>query len=297
MKLSVVRAFLFLLGLALISAGALPGAPRAVLAEPAVRIIETSTAEPPTPTNTSIPPTATNTPIPPPPTLTPDPGTTATPGPAPEPSPTATTPSEPPPPPDPGRPDPTATTTAIATAVPSPTPGLPAEVADPAITKTVDRDTVQVGDQVTFTLTVTNLGNSIAGDVIIEDTLPPFLRLDGVSSSRGDYSVDGSTVRVFIGDLAPQETVTITITATVMDSAEPPANINTATVVSSSPTDDPNNNSSSVSLNVVAPAPTAVPPPASLPVTSTPSNTATPWLIGLGLFLIASSFLLRRRRA
>lgn len=290
MKVFAVRAFLFLLGLAFIGAGALPGDPRAAQAEPAVRIIETSTAEPPTPTNTPIPPT--NTPIPPtitpiPPTVTPD---TATPGPAPDPTLTPTVPSEPPP--DPERPNPTAT----ATATPIATPELPAEVADPAIVKTVDRTTVQVGDEVVFTLTVTNLGNSTASDVVVEDTLPPFLAITGISSSRGDYSVNGATVRVFIGDLGPQETVTITIRARVTDAATPPANINTATVVSSSPTDDPNNNSSSVEVNVVAPAPTAVPPPASLPVTSAPGNAAAPWLIGIGMLLIAGSLLLRRKR-
>lgn len=285
MKSSAVRVLFLFLGLALISAGVLPGNPRAALAEPAVRIIETSTAEPPTPTNTSVPPTAT----PVPPTATPT--SEATPGPAPEPTATPTTPSEPPT--EPGDPDPTAVPTAMATPVPTPSPEGPAEVADPAIVKTVDRDTVQVGDQVTFTLTVTNLGNSTASDVIVEDTLPPFLRLDGVSTSRGDFAVEGATVRVFIGDLAPQEVVTITITATVTDRAEPPANINTATVVSSSPTDDPGNNSSSVAINVVAPAPI----PESLPVTGAPGNAAAPWLIGMGVLLITASLLLRRRPA
>jgi uncharacterized repeat protein (TIGR01451 family) len=281
MKLSVVRAFFFLLGLALISAGALPGNPRAALAEPAVRIIETSTAEPPTPTNTPIPPT--DTPIPP--TVTPT--TETTPGPAPEPTLTPT----PGAPPEPGRPDPTAT----ATPLPIATPELPAEVADPAITKTVDRNTVQVGDRVTFTITVTNLGNSTATDVIVEDTLPPFLALEGVATSRGDFSVEGSTVRVFIGDLAPQEVVTITITATAVALSAPPDNINLATVATSSPTDDPTNNESSVEVNVVAPAPTAVPPPASLPVTGTPGGSAAPWLVGLGMLLVAGSLLIRRR--
>jgi uncharacterized repeat protein (TIGR01451 family) len=285
MKLPAIRALLFVVGLALIGAGALPGNPHAVLAGPAMLVTETSTAEPPTPTNTPLPPT--NTPLPAP---TNTPTSISTPGPGPDATPTNT--PAPPEPPDSGRPDPTATP--VPTASPTLTPA-PSDVADPAITKTVDRSTVQVGDQVTFTLTVTNLGNSTASDVVVRDTLPDFLSLTGISTSRGDYSVDGQTVTVYIGDLAPQEVVTIRLTATVTATANPPDNINTATVVSSSPTDDPNNNSSSVAIDVVQPAPTPA-PPVTLPVTSTP-NSGAPWLIGLGLLLIAASLLFRQRRA
>jgi len=167
-------------------------------------------------------------------------------------------------------------------------------IADPAITKSVNKSQVQVGDSIDFTLTVTNLGNTTASDVVVDDTLPGFLALEGASASRGEVSTSGSSVHVVIGDLAPGEVVTITISARVTADAVPPANVNTATVVSSSPTDNPNNNSSSVELFTVA-APTAV--PATLPRTGDDDGPSSLPLVAasLGVALIMLSLFARRR--
>jgi LPXTG-motif cell wall-anchored protein len=98
-------------------------------------------------------------------------------------------------------------------------------------------------------------------------------------------------VRVTIGDLAPGETVTITITARVVATAKPPNNSNIATVSSGSPTDDPGNNSSSVSLI------TEAAPPARLPNTGSPDGPDPLLLAAFGLGLIVLSLLARRRKA
>jgi uncharacterized repeat protein (TIGR01451 family)/LPXTG-motif cell wall-anchored protein len=155
---------------------------------------------------------------------------------------------------------------------------------------------VNVGDTVEFTISATNRGNATASNVVVEDSLPAFLALDGASATRGDVSASGSTVRVTIGDLAPGETVTITITARVVAAAAPPNNSNVATVSSGSLTDDPGNNTSSVSLTTDAPSPTAA-PPASLPNTGAPDSPAPVLLATLGLALIGASLFARRRKA
>jgi uncharacterized repeat protein (TIGR01451 family)/LPXTG-motif cell wall-anchored protein len=169
------------------------------------------------------------------------------------------------------------------------------QIADPVITKSGSVSTAQVGDTVEYTIIVTNQGNATAENVVVEDTLPSFLSLEGVSATRGDVSVSGNTVRVTIGDLAPGEVVTITITAKVIASAAPPNNSNIATVSSTSATDDPSNNSSSASLLVEQPSPTAA-PPARLPNTSDPADHTLPVLIILGLLLISASLIARRRQ-
>jgi LPXTG-motif cell wall-anchored protein len=102
-------------------------------------------------------------------------------------------------------------------------------------------------------------------------------------------------VRVTIGDLAPGETVTVTITARVVAAATPPNNSNIATVASGSLTDDPGNNSSAVSLITEEPSPTAA-PPASLPNTGANESPVPLLLAALGIGLIATSLLARRRK-
>jgi uncharacterized repeat protein (TIGR01451 family) len=175
----------------------------------------------------------------------------------------------------------------------------PTERADPAITKTLNQTAAQIGDLVVYTITVTNLGNIPATDVVVTDTLPPFLALESAVASRGTVTVSGATVTVDLGDLAPQEVVTITITARVVALATPPNNQNLATVSSTSPTDDPSNNTSSIPLTTLPgdpdPVPTQIPPPAVLPPTSAPPA-STAWLIMLGLLCVALSVLLRSRQ-
>lgn len=281
MRIVISRVVLFVTGFALLLAALFSALDGSVVAAPRMLITETPATEPPTRTYT---PTAN--------------GGTSTPTRAAAASPTSTAAATatatkvhsggggg-------GRDDNTPTATPVATDVTS----VP-QVADPAITKSASVSAAQIGDSVEFTITATNLGNAPANNVVVEDTLPAFLALDGASATRGDVSVSGNTVRVTIGSLAPGEVVTITVTTRVVEVAVPPNNSNGATVASDSASDDPSNNSSSVSLTIDQPTPTAA-PPVVLPNTSDPHGGASlPVLLALGLGLIAASLLTRRRGA
>lgn len=287
-QFGISRIFLLVAGLLLVGAALLPGQTVPAGAAPLLLVTETSTAEPPTRTPTEAN-TATATSIPTA-TATAEATPTATVTAVPPPTATATEfPTETPPDDE----DPTATPTASATPTQTQTPVL---IADPAITKSVNRNIVAVGDLVEFVLTVTNRGNQTAPGVVVEDSLPSFLALEGATATRGEVSVNGATVRVVIGDLAPGETVEIRITARVVAPAVEPNNANVGTVRSDSPSDDPGNNTSTVTLTTETPPPTAVPPPpARLPVTGAIGGVSPLLLAGLGLGLIALSLLVRRR--
>lgn len=281
MKAALTRALMFVAGLALLGWGMLPAGAVSVGAAPLLLVTETSSAEPPTPT-------------PAPPTDTPQPTATRevgelTPGPTNTSAPTSTTPPEPPP--DEDKPSNTAVPTA--TPVPAAPTATPAGAApaDPAISKSVSPGTARVGDSVTYTINVTNLGGSTATGVTVEDSLPAIVSPTGVTSSKGEASLSGQTVRVTIGDLAPGETVTITVQATVVAQPAPPNNRNLAIVSSTSPDANADNNQASVPLD-----PAVV--PAVLPTTGDAGQGRWPLAaMLLGLTLIAASMLMRRRAA
>ncbi|MBX0327463.1 DUF11 domain-containing protein [Oscillochloris sp. ZM17-4] len=267
MNIAFSRVALFVTGLAFMLTALLMALAGPVGAAPSMLVTETASVEPATRTATPII-AATSTPIPPTETSPPSP-------------PTAT--STPVPSGGGGGSNPT--NTPVPTSTPEATMTPVIQIADPAITKSVSVSAAQVGDTVEFTLTATNLGNAPASNVVVEDTLPSFLALDGVSATRGTVTVSGATIRVDIGDLAPGEVVTVTITARVVASAAPPNNSNVATIISDSATDDPGNNSSSVSLTVDAP------PPASLPNTGNPDGGASLlMLLALGVGLNPRSY-------
>lgn len=271
MKATLTRALLFIAGLALIGWGALPSATLSAVAAPRLLVTETATGEPSTPT-------------PPPPTAT-DVG--EQPRPSDTPGPTNTPPPEDTPRPD--RPRPTETPTAPpASPTPVPTAAVPA---DPAISKSVNPGAARVGDTVEYTISVTNLGGSVASGVVVDDTLPSFVRPTSATTTRGDVTISGQTVRATIGDLGPGETVTITVRATVVAPATPPNNRNLATVSSTTPDGNPNNNQASVPLDTID-------APVTLPNTSDADAGLLPIAaILLGLVLVAASAWLHRRAA
>ena len=60
-------------------------------------------------------------------------------------------------------------------------------IADLEVVKTVDNARANVGDQVTFTVTLRNLGPDTATGVIVDDPLPPGLTFVGAVASQGAY--------------------------------------------------------------------------------------------------------------
>lgn len=84
------------------------------------------------------------------------------------------------------------------------------------IAKVVDQTTATAGSELTYTLTVTNDGEFDLSDVIAADTLPAGVTF--VSASDGGIE-DAGVVTWTVGALAPGQTVTYTVVATVADTA------------------------------------------------------------------------------
>ncbi len=108
--------------------------------------------------------------------------------------------------------------------------------ADLSLTKTIDDDTPNVGDDVIFTLTVRNDGPDTANGIEVRDSLPPGLTNIRSGTETGTYDSDDQTWR--IDELESGSTTTLTLTATVdrdaNDSPTPITRSNYAEIIASS---------------------------------------------------------------
>ncbi len=118
------------------------------------------------------------------------------------------------------------------------------EQSDIAVAKTASADTVNVGDNVTFTVTVTNNGPSDATGVAVTDALPTGLTYVSDNPSQGSYA-SGSGVWT-VGGLANGANATLQLVAT-MGSASTLTNVASATAVDQP---DPDNTNDSDSTDV-----------------------------------------------
>lgn len=121
------------------------------------------------------------------------------------------------------------------------TPTDPQE-ADLVVSKTVDDSTPNVGDNVTFTVTLNNLGPSASQNVVVNDLLPAGLTYVSHVASSGTY-VPGTGVWT-VGTMPASTTDTLTVVATVLAPASGQALpvTNTATATSTTPDPNPDNN-------------------------------------------------------
>ena len=117
------------------------------------------------------------------------------------------------------------------------TPTSPQQ-ADLVVSKTVDNATPNVGDNVTFTVTLDNLGPSAAQNVVVNDLLPTGLQYVSHSASTGTY-VPGTGVWT-VGTMLSDQSSFLTIVATVTAPSSGPAPARTNTAVATSTTPDPN---------------------------------------------------------
>ena len=136
------------------------------------------------------------------------------------------------------------------------------DTTDLAITKTVSDATPNVGDQITFTVTLSNQGPDAATGVQVTDLLPAGLSFVSANPSQGSY--DNGTGLWDVGTVSSGGSQTLSVTATVVS---PAAQTNTGTI-SAADQFDPNtaNNTGSA---------TETPQRADLSVTKTVSD-ATP---------------------
>ena len=130
--------------------------------------------------------------------------------------------------------------------------------ADLAITKVGSPKPVTAGNNLTYTLKVSNGGPDAATDVTVADPLPAGTSLVSATTGAGTCSHSSGTVSCSLGDLAVGDTVTIVIVVTVGAGVTAKELTNTATV--SSPTPDPgtSNNTATDTTEVVANADLAV---------------------------------------
>ena len=126
--------------------------------------------------------------------------------------------------------------------------------ADLSITKSDSPDPVLAGDELTYTINVTNSGPSTANDVEITDELPDGTTfVEGVDGNGATVCalVQPGTVICDLGSMAPGASVTVYLTVTVDPSLPPDAVLeNTATVTSSTPDPDLSDNAATESTNV-----------------------------------------------
>src|SRR5690606_14523453 len=120
---------------------------------------------------------------------------------------------------------------------PPPPPGRTTRTprVDLAVTKAVDDPTPGEGQQVIFTITVTNEGPDDASNVVYRDLIPAGLTYVSHDASQGTYDpVSGEWV---LGDLADGASATLTVTAIVNPGTAGEIVTNTVTLVSSSSND------------------------------------------------------------
>jgi uncharacterized repeat protein (TIGR01451 family) len=117
--------------------------------------------------------------------------------------------------------------------------------ADLLITKSVSNPTPNVGDTITYTVTLSNSGPATATNVTVQDTLPAAVSLVSASPSQGSYV--SNTGVWSVGTVLIGPSPTLTITAHVNQASPGP---NTASI-SHSDQFDPNtaNNSAATSTN------------------------------------------------
>ncbi|MBD8539605.1 beta strand repeat-containing protein [Frigoribacterium sp. CFBP 8751] len=127
--------------------------------------------------------------------------------------------------------------------------------ADLAVTKTANPNPAVAGGPITFTITTTNNGPSVARAVVTSDPLPA--TITGAAASDDCSIVDGVVI-CQIGDLAPGGSSVRTVTATVPASGAGVDVVNTASTTSSTPDGDAANDQATVTVPVTASADVSV---------------------------------------
>ena len=163
-----------------------------------------------------------------------------------------------------------------------PPPGTPQ--VDLAITKTADPSAVNVNDPLLYTLRATNNGPDTATNVIVTDTLPDGLIVDGISSDKGSCTQAGKVITCSLGTMAKGDAVTIRVSTTAPGTAG--TITNRAHVTGSEPDVNLSNNDASVDTPVsnvqgIVVVRTPAAPAAALPFTGSESGLMILLAIGL----------------
>ncbi len=101
------------------------------------------------------------------------------------------------------------------------TPNILVTVFDPAISKVgilEDGGLGLPGEQLTWLVTITNIGNGTGTDIVVADEIRSELRIDDATVERGTVTISGQTVTFNIPYLDPGESIQMTIVTTVLSS-------------------------------------------------------------------------------
>ncbi len=134
------------------------------------------------------------------------------------------------------------------------------QLVDLVVTKSVDDQTANVGEDVTFTIGVTNSGPDIANGVVIRDLLPAGLTYVSNTPDAGT-SYNSTTGDWTVGTLAAGLSATLTLEATVVGAS---ASTNTAAVLAA---DEPQSSTANDSATA-----TVTPPHAELGITKSAAS-------------------------
>jgi len=134
-------------------------------------------------------------------------------------------------------------------------PAAAQETADLALTKVADQKNVRIGENITYTITLTNLGPDTATGVVFGDPVPDPLNLVSFTCSQGTIS-GGSFCAV--ESLPSGASVTATLVATpITNPARSERRFSNTAFISDAATTDSNstNNSASVETHIVGKTP------------------------------------------
>jgi uncharacterized repeat protein (TIGR01451 family) len=136
---------------------------------------------------------------------------------------------------------PTSTSTSTRVSVETPTPTRPPtstpkpkdDAPDLVIVKRGEPTEVFPGEEVTFTLEVTNRGQESAVGVVVTDEISEYLEILEVTTTQGTVTIEGQTVTVEVGVVGPDFVVEIVIRTRVRDDTPAPLEIENVAVLSS----------------------------------------------------------------
>jgi len=135
----------------------------------------------------------------------------------------------------------------------------PGDPTDLKVSKTANAGTVTVGDTITYTIKVENLGPETATGVTVSDPLPKGVDYASATSTQGTCSLQGQKVVCAIGTLETGPTAKVssaTVTLNVV-ARKAGATTNTATVAGDQKDPVAANDSATAAVNIIAKAPTA----------------------------------------
>lgn len=121
------------------------------------------------------------------------------------------------------------------------------------VQKTDSPDPLFVGDELTYTLTITNNGPASATAVQLQDILPDRVNLQSIVTSQGDCLFSAPLVDCDLGTITADDSVVVTIIVTPTDAGD---RINTVNVSATETDPAPANNTSTTITTVNTPSDT-----------------------------------------